>query len=391
LLYADTGGGHRAAAQSVEQAIHQLYGDAYHTSIVNAIDALPYPYDQAEKVYPIAISHSRRGYELFWNVTNNRGSTVASRLFIETAGRLRACEFLRQHPADIYVSCHPIVNQAIPEALQHMARRTPVLGVVSDLATVHALFWSPKVSHFTVPSQAAYTRAVANGVSPARVTITGQPVLPDFGQRVSRGRLARTAEGSHPGRTAVLVMGGGDGMGTLVETVGALAQSDLPISIVAVCGRNESARAAIKVLRGAAPVTALGFCNNIPELMGAADVLVTKAGPGSICEGFIAGLPILLYDAVPGQEAGNIDWVTRSGAGKWCPSPELVVNQLRRWLAFPEQMRQAGRASLDQAQPDAALNIARVVAQTLDTHLNAAPSPLYRAPAVAQAQATGRR
>lgn len=32
----------------------------------------------------------------------------------------------------------------------------------------------------------------------------------------------------------------------------------------------------------------LGFVNTMPELMGAADILVTKAGPGTISEGFIA-------------------------------------------------------------------------------------------------------
>ena len=43
LLYADTGGGHRATAQAVEKAIHQLYGEAYRTEIINAVQALPYP------------------------------------------------------------------------------------------------------------------------------------------------------------------------------------------------------------------------------------------------------------------------------------------------------------------------------------------------------------
>ncbi len=370
LLYADTGGGHRATAQAVDQAIHQLYGDTYRTEIVNAIHALPYPYDQAEKVYPVAVSQTRLGYELFWNATNNRGSTAASRFFIENAGRYRVRRFLQQHPADIYVSCHPIVNQAIPEALQEVSPSTPVVGVVSDLSTVHALFWSPKIAHYTVPTEAARQRAIQNGVLPERITVTGQPVLPNFAARVQQGRLQREQMGYAPDKTVVLVMGGGDGMGHLVETVQALAQSDLPIQIIAVCGRNEQARAAIQAMPTVAPTQALGFCNNIPELMGAADLLVTKAGPGSICEGFIAGLPIALYDAVPGQEAGNIEWVTQSGAGQWCPSPELVLDQVRQWLQQPAQMQQASLASLAQAQPDAALHIARLIALTVGVPLS---------------------
>ncbi len=365
LLYADTGGGHRATAQAVEQALHQRYGDTYRTEIINAIQALPYPYDQAEKVYPIAVSQSRLGYELFWNATNNWGSTTASRFFIENAGRYRARHFLEQHPADLYVSCHPIVNQAIPEALHEFSPATPVVGVVSDLSTVHALFWSPKITQYTVPTEAARQRAIQNGVLPSRITVTGQPVLPNFAARVQQGRLQRLQLGLVPDKRVVLVMGGGDGMGHLVETVQALAQSHLPIQIVAVCGRNAQARAAIQAMPKIAPTQALGFCTNIPELMGAADMLVTKAGPGSICEGFIAGLPLALYDAVPGQEAGNITWVTESGAGQWCPSPTQVLQQVSQWLTHPKQMAQASRASLAQAQPDAALTIAGVIADTL--------------------------
>ena len=55
--------------------------------------------------------------------------------------------------------------------------------------------------------------------------------------------------------------------------------------------------------------------------MGAADVLVTKVGPGLICEGIIAGLPIVLYDAETGQEKDYIGGVMQSGAGQWWPSP----------------------------------------------------------------------
>ena len=44
-----------------------------------------------------------------------------------------------------------------------------------------------------------------------------------------------------------------------------------------------------------APTLALSLCDNIPELMGAADMPVTKAGSGSICQSFIAGLLLALY------------------------------------------------------------------------------------------------
>ena len=49
------------------------------------------------------------------------------------------------------------------------------------------------------------------------------------------------------------------------------------------------------------PVTATGFIDNIHEYMHACDAIVTKAGPGTIAEALISGLPILLNGNVPCQ------------------------------------------------------------------------------------------
>jgi 1,2-diacylglycerol 3-beta-galactosyltransferase len=41
-------------------------------------------------------------------------------------------------------------------------------------------------------------------------------------------------------------------------------------------------------------VVGLGFMTNMPEYMVAADILVTKAGPGTIAEAAAVGLPIMM-------------------------------------------------------------------------------------------------
>jgi 1,2-diacylglycerol 3-beta-galactosyltransferase len=52
-----------------------------------------------------------------------------------------------------------------------------------------------------------------------------------------------------------------------------------------------------------------GFVDNMEEWMGASDMIITKAGPGTIAESFICGLPVLLNTFVPCQEEGNIKYV----------------------------------------------------------------------------------
>ena len=54
---------------------------------------------------------------------------------------------------------------------------------------------------------------------------------------------------------------------------------------------------------------AAGFVHNMPEWMSASDMIITKAGPGTIAESLICGLPVLLNGFIPCQEEGNVTYV----------------------------------------------------------------------------------
>ena len=60
-------------------------------------------------------------------------------------------------------------------------------------------------------------------------------------------------------------------------------------------------------------VSMQGFVDNMEEWMAACDIVITKAGPGTIAESLIMGLPILLNGFVPCQEAGNVPYVVDNG------------------------------------------------------------------------------
>ena len=104
----------------------------------------------------------------------------------------------------------------------------------------------------------------------------------------------------------------------------------------------------------------------MPDFMRAADVLITKAGLGTISEAFIAGLPMILYSYMPGQEDGNIDYVVKEEAGVWAPRPDLVVAALHHIIKEPEAIKSAIRACQKLARPAAARQIAHAIAESID-------------------------
>ena len=67
--------------------------------------------------------------------------------------------------------------------------------------------------------------------------------------------------------------------------------------MVVVCGSNEEAKNQLSGTNFGPGVKVLiqGFVNNMDEWMNASDALVTKAGPGTIAEASICGLPCMLF------------------------------------------------------------------------------------------------
>ena len=104
-------------------------------------------------------------------------------------------------------------------------------------------------------------------------------------------------------------------MGAIEPTIQALADKvGSACQVVAICGRNKRLikRLEAKSYPAGMQVTIQGFVDNMPEWMTACDMIVTKAGPGTIAESFICGLPVLLNGFVPCQEEGNVPFVVKN-------------------------------------------------------------------------------
>jgi len=73
--------------------------------------------------------------------------------------------------------------------------------------------------------------------------------------------------------------------------------------------------------------------------MHASDVIVTKAGPGTICEALACNLPVILSGYVPGQEEGNVTYVVENNVGVLAYDSVELIDTLRRLLKPGSQLR----------------------------------------------------
>jgi 1,2-diacylglycerol 3-beta-galactosyltransferase len=361
FLFSDTGGGHRAATNAMIEAVHREYPGKYDTQMVDFLRYLPAPFRHSPELYP-PLSRLRMTWKVSYESMNgpmrSRAANNLSYPYVRKAvGRL-----LDDNPADLIVSVHPLANTVIPRVM----RRDPIpfVTVVTDMVSTHAFWYSPAADLIIVPTTQAKNRGIRLGIPRKQMQVIGQPVSPAFAALEKTKQELKEELGW--GSPVVLLVGGGDGMGPVRRVARAIDNSGLPVSLAVICGRNESLLSELQEYDWKIPHFIYGFVPDMPRYMKAADIFVTKAGPGSVSEAFICGLPIIIYSYLPGQEVGNTDYVLDGGAGTFSPTPSRVVEDIRSLVEDPEYHEEMATASLSLARPHAAREIARTLASFLD-------------------------
>jgi 1,2-diacylglycerol 3-beta-galactosyltransferase len=360
LAFSDTGGGHRAAATALADALRTLAPASELTLTDPYAASRRWPFDRLAAAYPRVVTHASWLWHGGFRLTNTPQVTRALQALAWPALRptFRALESA-QRP-DVVVSTHPLLTSPLRRAFPDV----PLVVVVTDLASGHRSWYDRDASLIAVPTALARTQALGSGVMPSRIEEYGVPVSSEFAAQPGE-RVALAAElGWSAVRPTVLLIGGGDGVGPLELLAERLDAAQLPCDLAIVAGRNVALASRLRARAWRGTVHVYGFVNGLGRMFRAASAIVTKAGPGTISEACAAGCPLVLSGAIPGQESGNVAHVVSSGAGVWAPSPARVVEAVRAWCSGDsalEARERAAAAALAIGRPVAALDIARRV------------------------------
>jgi 1,2-diacylglycerol 3-beta-galactosyltransferase len=357
FLFSDTGGGHRSAAQAIIEALDVYFPGQVTTEMLDFfVEYAPPPFDMAVTTYaPMAQVPDL--WELGYKLSNGKWRSKLVQDVLWPYIRKAAERLVREHPCDMFLSVHPIINTPILRALGEGHR--PYMIVVTDMVTTHAFWYNNSATLTLLPTEEAKARGVNIGLAPEKMEVLGQPIADKFRRSTESKTALRETLGWPQDQIVALMIGGGEGMGPIGEMVKAVDQAQLDLAMAVIAGRNETLRRDLEEAGMQTPLKVYGFVENMPDLMNAADIILTKAGPGTISEAFIAGLPIILYSKMPGQEDGNVDYVVEKGAGVWAPYPEKVVATLRFWIENPDIRRKVAATSKRLARPDASKDIAQ--------------------------------
>ncbi|XP_054822145.1 monogalactosyldiacylglycerol synthase 2, chloroplastic-like [Prosopis cineraria] len=369
ILMSDTGGGHRASAEAIRDAFQLEFGDEYCIFVKDVWkEYTGWPLNDMESQYKFMVKHVQ-----LWNVAFHSTSPKwIHSVYLAAIAAYYAKEVeagLMEYKPDIIISVHPLM-QHIPLWVlkwQGLQNKVAFVTVITDLSSCHPTWFHPGVSRCYCPSQEVAKRALQVGLEESQVCVYGLPIRPSFARAVlSKDQLREELELDR-NLPAVLLMGGGEGMGPVKKTAKALGESlwdkvaEKPIGqLIIICGRNENLASTLQCFEWKIPVKIRGFETQMQKWMGACDCIITKAGPGTIAEALIRGLPIILNDYIPGQERGNVPYVVNNGAGVFTRSSKETARIVAGWFSTKsDELQRMSENALKLAQPEAVFDIVK--------------------------------
>ncbi len=360
ILFSDTGGGHRAAARALTDALKQLDPTCDVTVADPLISQGPAVVRRLASLYSPMILRSRAAWGAVYHSSNTKPTFAAIRAVFGPGVRRVIIDLVAKHDPDVLLSVHPLLNHIAHQAILKCGRPRALMTVITDLVDFHRGWTFSRADLVVAPTELARRVALRRRVPADRIKLLGLPVDLRFRPPAPGEKHAlRRRYGLDEARFTVLVMGGAAGVGNLIKQVRVLAWEPHQWQVIAVCGRNEKLRSRLARVRFATPTLVLGFVDNMPELMRASDVIVTKAGPGAIAEALATGVPVLVTGFLPGQESPNVDFVVEAGFGAFTPRENDLLDEVRVLAEGGPTWQEMSRKAAEMAHPYASSDIAR--------------------------------
>ena len=369
IVYSSAGAGHARASEAIRVALERL-DPPIHAEMIDALDFAPAWFRGLYRGgYGWVVSRCRPLYGYLYHLSNRQPRWYQRPLFrIEKRIETFALRSLARHLAGrqplCLISTHVLFARHVADEFAGQLDRVRQVVVVTD-NEAHRFWKTPDAERYFVHSDDVVRDLAALGVPPQRVIVSGIPIHPVWLERCDRQTVL--GQWNLPeDRPIVLMIGGANfTVGPFADMVRRLVEADPDVHVVAVTGRNRKVYAKLcrygqrrftqRRFSGSQPsLTVIEYTDRLHELMSVASLLVTKPGGLMTSEALAKGVPMILINPIPGQEAANARYLTAHGAALPAGSPDELVRTVGELLSDADRLRRMRSAAQSLAKPGAA-------------------------------------
>lgn len=359
LMYISEVSGHHSASLAVEKALKM---EAPDTEVLN-INGFNYTNPIWERIinraYMSVIKNTPELWEYLYDNPKVIKSTRRIREMIHRANTEKLKALFDEFSPDV-VAC----TQAYPCGMVADYKTTsginlPLVGILTDYAP-HSYWIYDSIDAYVVPSEETGRQLVRNGILEERIKPLGVPIDPKFILRLDKAAIQKELN-LDPAVPTILIMGGGQGLGPIKQTLTNIAKIPENVQTLVVTGTNKKLYRWIQKRRFKKKIVAFGYVSHIERLMEASTFIVTKPGGVTTAEALAKGLPMLIINPLPGQEEINTKFLLNEGVALKANNENELAELIDWLLTNPGKLRQMSQAIARHAKPDSAVKIAQLL------------------------------
>lgn len=315
ILSASTGGGHLKASRALESYILENELDAK----VKLVDTLEYVNPFINKIvtkgYIVLAKYLNTLYKNIYSLTDKSGvlTCLVTKLIYLFSKKL--IPLIEETAPDVIITTHPFPTEMISILKGNKSIRVPSICIMTDYAP-HNTWIKPNVDEYCVACEDMIEGMIDRGVAPEKVHPYGIPVYSGFFHQDEDDKKILLDElGLSENKMTVLVMAGSFGVYNIEKIYKNISNIPMDFQIIILTGNNKRLYNKIKEqIRFSKKQTKLiKFTNEVHRYMNLADVLITKPGGLTVSEALAANLPLITFDAIPGQEEANAKFLLDHG------------------------------------------------------------------------------
>ena len=355
ILTAAFGEGHNSAARGIRQGLLQVAGREVRVEVHDLFAETYGPANTwAREMYLGLINQWPQtwGHVYRWLDRRQKFST-AFRVFFTLKKRLR--RLLGSFEPDVIVSVYPAYSHMLDDMLgptSHTCGKRVV--VITDSLSVNAIWYQCSADYFLLPNARSAAVLHAAGILPGKTRTFGFPVSPEFADPAP----PRPLPTENASRVLYLINARKGAAPELVLRLAALRGVTLTVAV----GRDRRVRKSIESIRSLAPrpFQIVGWSEELPRLLRASHLLISKAGGATVQEAIAAGCPMIVNHVIPGQEEGNARFLVETNSGVIAIRHAEIIatvqsafaNNAARWHQWSANIAQLSRpsASLETAR-----------------------------------------
>jgi processive 1,2-diacylglycerol beta-glucosyltransferase len=319
VISGSVGAGHDGAA---DELISRLRGLGIEADRRDFLDAVPrFSRFVLRDGYEFSVGYVPSFFD--WLFANLEQPGWVQQVTLQLCRRARRTVLSWVGDHDVVVSTYMLASQTLGQLKSAGEIDATLVTFLTDPA-VHRMWVHPAIDHHVTVTEA--TARMGRLVYQTPMKAVGGLVSARFSKADPARRDALRAElGLSSDKPVALVVAGSLGLGEVVHTVREISSSGVA-QVLALCGRNERLR---KDLGSHDGVIALGWRDDVPDLMNAADVLVHNAGGLSLTEALTAGLPAVTFRPIPGHGVANAEVLADAGLAPWPKDEAELIEAIR--------------------------------------------------------------